>query len=525
MSQKLKPAKRLGDPLKKAASFRMKSKKKDDIRDGKLFHIRVTIGYLTALRTTELPGVESSNQQIVSAYASFAPTEEDRGEYDFATSLPLAPNMTRQGVKWPKGTDVKTSKRRLYHSLILRKSTAMLGSSPFSPELVNIFVGLKRGDESISVGMATLVLTGEPEMNRKIDLPVRRFTVANKSKAEDRDESNRKSRSGIKNFFSKRHEKAPASPKKNRPNTFNGDNKRYTFEKNAVIQVKVNVMEGVYQTNGPGLWGDLEDDEESFGPVPVIDIPEECTAELTDRYDHESIEVMQFKKGTTIISAPGNGEALERIVVGRGSKNAASGATEIEDFLAKPVHKIQHLVCGKQEDVISEMPLTSSYTDGEDYGSSDESDSESESESETESRSVPESQVKKSYSQYEASVLFERDFDGSSNGTDIDGSDTDEDSFQKTEWLEAEQAKEVLLRYASRLGMPVEELLEAARSDASAGTSSFESSRGNSRRDNPESALYPGEYSGGEYSYSHSTFDHSEGSNTESSAGLPFKKR
>ena len=71
-------------------------------------------------------------------------------------------------------------------------------------------------------------------------------------------------------------------------------------------------MEGMYQTNGHALWGDLEDDEESFGPVPVIDIPHDCTDDLTERYKHEAVEVFAFKRGTTIISTPGHGDAEEQ---------------------------------------------------------------------------------------------------------------------------------------------------------------------------------------------------------------------
>jgi len=41
----------------------------------------------------------------------------------------------------------------------------------------------------------------------------------------------------------------------------------YSVDKRAFLGIKLDIQQGVYENNGPGLWGDLEDDEDSFNPV------------------------------------------------------------------------------------------------------------------------------------------------------------------------------------------------------------------------------------------------------------------
>lgn len=318
------------DQNRKARPMRRGRKHRDDVRDGKFFHVRVSLGYLTSLRNLKMDD-NIAGDSLLSVFASFTPKASERGEYNFATSLPLQPDVVRQTVKWPKGTDVVTSKRRLYHSVILRsddlaseenrglnsdddESTEMLSPAPYAPAFVHIYVGLKRGDETVSIGVATLVISGRPVKNQKLDLPVKNLALP-KSKSEEMQNISKRSVAGLKSLFG-------ASSKKSAGKhdfedaaydlaVASDGTKRYAFEKTAVLQIKLDTVESVHQSNGPGLWGDLEDDEESFGPIPVIDIPDDYTVDLTNRYQHESIEVMQFKQGTTIISSPGHGEVEE----------------------------------------------------------------------------------------------------------------------------------------------------------------------------------------------------------------------
>jgi hypothetical protein len=514
-------------------------KRPDDVRDGKLFHIRITVGYLTSLRISEVGSAShnASDEPMLSAYATFGLSDDERGEYDCATSQPLLTNVAGQNVKWPKGSEVKTSKRRLYYSVLLRSddsttvsgennfnsfdeddADAIRGPSNYAPELVNLYIGLKRGDEKVIIAAATLAFTGQQVANQQIDIPVRKVALPAGSKQPvnaDVDRNGQKPRkTGLKNLFARKLEYTGIPVLKSHAGaTFSGDNKKYSCDKNSVLQIKVDVMEGLYQTNGPGLWGDLEDDEESFGPVPVIDIPEEFVSELSDTYKHESIEVCAFKRGTTIIATPGVGEAeehkVERVSKKRSTKKKPR---QLEEFFAEPkVSNQPFLLCGYFDgDLISELPMTSSVTDADEDSLSSDSDTEGSSSAlssvpesatmETVSGGAPSDGESRSTAPQNFPIFQERFIDESDSGEDksTKGGASDEETCTDDEngLEEAEAATSMLLRYASRLGVPVEDVLDAAGNDnvsSSHGTSSYgDSSKGTGAMGNP---MYPGDAS------------------------------
>ena len=505
----------------------------DDVRDGQLFHIRVTVGYLTSLRMADAEDATRSKSQeaepLVTAYVSFGLLDGDRGEYDCATSCPLTPGVSRQNVKWPKGTDVKTSKRRLYFSVLLRSddsaaapagsptfddddSTSFRAPSEYAPEFLNLFIGLKCGDETIVLAAATLVMTGEQVTNQQIDLPVRRVSIVTGKKTLKqgvfKDSKPGWRKSGLKGLFganTKSDDLGSVQTAMTKGSYFARCNKVFSCDKNSVLQIKLDVMEGLYQTNGPALWGDLEDDEESFGPVPVIDIPHDCTDDLTERYKHEAIEVFAFKRGTTIISTPGHGEAEEQrpkqVSLNLPSKK---NRQPLDELLAAPAVANQHfLFCGQDTDVISEMPMTSSVTEADDDSLSSNTDSDSSSNL----SSIPESLTMNTLSRgtlsQNESII--QDFKGSEEGfeestagedpsgtgdTYDDGTDTDGESALE----ETEAASNVLLRYASRLVLPLDALL--AEDGSSHGSTSYGgSSKGTGTIEYLGSARYPGDRS------------------------------
>jgi hypothetical protein len=484
-----------------SSSFRRT--KWDDVRDGKFFHIRVTVVYLTAVESAEVPTSKSSNRNVVSCFASFCPTDEERGEYDFATSMPLAP-VQRQTAKWPKGDAVKTSKRRLYHSVILRADDSMLGDqrnasasddesstmaspSPYLPELLNIYVGVKCGEKTVPIGVATLVLSGRPVTNQRVDLPVHRLAESIRDKTGKNSKENNESVGVFKKLFGGKNKKDGMKKvqSKSAP-TFPGGDKKYSVGKKALLQVKLDVMDSAHEINGPGLWGDLEDDEESFGPVPVIDIPGESTAELSgNRYQHESIEVMQFKKGTTIIQAPGKGEAEEKS--DKDERLKYHEPSKIEALLDLKLSSGSFYLCGADVDEVSEMPLTSSITED-----NDEDVEMNVSETIDKSRrSKPGTVVPRSKTKTDTiSEMY------SSQSSDEDNDSEDDSTSEEEEddngLNEATRATNLLLRYASRFGVPVEDLLEAADSGTE-GASSGIDSRLNETSSYPGSTTYPGD--------------------------------
>mmetsp|Transcript_42860 Transcript_42860/g.48699 ORF Transcript_42860/g.48699 Transcript_42860/m.48699 type:complete len:561 (-) Transcript_42860:190-1872(-) len=482
------PPPRFEQKGRKVLAIRRGRKHRDDVRDGKFFHVRVSLGYLTSLRNLKIDdSIPSNGSNIISVFASFSPDAGKQGEYNFATSLPLKPNVERQTAKWPKGTDVVTSKRRLYHSVILRTddleteenkgstfddddSTSMLSPAPYAPAFVNIYVGLKRGEEIVSIGVATLVVSGRPVRSQKMDLPVKNLALP-RSKADDLSAVRKKKSSGLKSFFNVGSMKKQDPQKKKEDESLfeatlarlSDGRKRYAFEKTAVLQIKLDTIESVHQSNGPGLWGDLEDDEESFGPIPVIDIPEDYTADLTNRYQHETIEVMQFKQGATIISSPGHGEveensgkddsdSREKILVPREGSEIYVGVSKVGSKLLK-------------RRGIPNVPPVSSADDPS-YSSANIS--------RIESRTLHDDVSGIYTSEYGSYVSHDEEATTGTKEGDRD-------------YAEAAKASNTLMRYASRIGVAVEDLLDAAPDSLSQNLSSC----GSSTRNYESNATYP----------------------------------
>jgi len=469
-TKKLNPAPRVEQNGRKVLAIRRGRKYRDDVRDGKFFHVRVSLGYLTSLRNLKVEDpVPSNGTNIISVFASFNPDAKQRGEYNFATSLPLKPNVERQSAKWPKGSDVVTSKRRLYHSVILRsddlateekkgltfdddESTAELVPAPYAPAFINIYVGLKRGDEIVSIGVATLVVSGRSVKSQKMDLQVKNLALP-RSKAENISAARKKKSSGLKSFFSKKKQQK-SEQKRDDESSFEATlarlsdgRKRYAFEKTAVLRIKLDTIESVHQSNGPGLWGDLEDDEESFGPVPVIDIPEDYTADLTNRYQHETIEVMQFKQGATIISSPGHGEVEE----------ISGDDIEPRDKISLPREGSEIYVGGSKAGSRSPKIAPLASADDRSYGSANLSRIES---------NMTHDDVSGIYTEYESYVSHDEDATTGSKDGDRD-------------YAEAAKASNTLMRYASRIGVAVEDLLDSAPDSLSQNISSCGSSTRN----------------------------------------------
>ena len=483
--------------------------KVDDVRDGKFFHIRVTVGYLTSLKTAYVSPEASKTSDIVSVYVSFGSC----GEYDFATSLPLLPHKPRQTVKWPKGdAGVKTSKRRLYHSILLRTTPGNMSTSDelLEQTKIPIHVGVQRGDAISLLGMASLCVTGKEFKARKMDLPL----VAEKprmkptpppnpvirlSVSSEEQKSNKRAPSKLKTMFkSPKKSSQPTSPTINsRPplppstkqETFDGHDKIYLVDqKHSYLRIKLDVQEGVYDQNGPGLWGDLEDDEESFGPISVIDIPDDGRGELTNRYAHESIEVISLQQqGTTIISSPGVGEAQEdaddedlnlyRYYHQRQQASRQANSNTPTTGVPPPP-KEDRIVLSRDNSALYQFSPAIALCGAavgrqhEDEETLDSSERDPAVPSHVAPRvprgagqSVQDSQL--SYSLGSASTGSgstgsdedEDDYDDEDE-EDFDEEDVSEATSQSVEEEEALNAADSLIKYASRLGVPVEELLE-----------------------------------------------------------------
>ena len=408
---------REGSILQRISRPRLKKKKKKkknrtadniDVRDGRFFHLRVTLGYMTGMTTTTTTSGQSSLDQprddylpsdIAGVYATF---EEGnvRKEYNFAISHPLR-SVSKQTVQWPRHLDdsdegtVKTSKRRLYHSILLRtddteeasmasgrpaslfdfsdeedeeeededgssdSSASIAPPSRYAAAMIPIHLGIVRGQEKIPLGVATLVINGKNAAGRKVDLPVQPVIPQKKAKGK----IPKKIKKLLGNFNNAKKKKGNNNnndivdtSQLRRSEEEDDDDKVYSIAPNSVLRIKLDIQSGVYEVNGPGLWGDLNDDEESFGPLPVIDIPDDGRGELSNRYVHESIEVMNSGAGTTtILSSPGLGYAEEKVVDSTHRNDyvavtSPSGDTDIVDRRSANHRGPGCLLCGNVEE-------------------------------------------------------------------------------------------------------------------------------------------------------------------------------
>ena len=293
------------------------------VREGKLVHVRVTLGYLKALTTAE--NVNSTSAQgspLVTAYAALD-SGAASSDHDFAPSMPLNSTSELHTVVWPKpqkstnGVPTNKSRRRLYFSTTLQKDDVpgqpdlrqMLSadddvsamnpdSESFSPELINIELGVVRGEELLPLGVATLVVNGKDMSGKQMELPVRTLP----SDAVTNQKPRLKRRGSLKRLFSRKASKTGQS-------SFAKDKDKYGFTPNAILRIRLDVSSENTSLSGPLLWGDADDDDnDSFGPIIVLDLSTEKGREEADQMDAtnpgcESIEVVDKPHGTTIISA------------------------------------------------------------------------------------------------------------------------------------------------------------------------------------------------------------------------------
>lgn len=205
-------------------------------------------------------------------------------------------------------------------------ATSMLKevAANYSPELVSIVVGLKKGeDQVISLGIATLVVSGREVSGQHVDLPVRPLTLAERE-TYSLDSSDKKKRKGPAFRLFGVNKRAEASLY-----SFKNEHHSYSLAPNATLRVRLDVRSGIYREHGPALWGDIlipRPDDESRGTVTVYDLSTQGDREtvkrslipLDDR--HEYVEVLPNANGTTIISSPGGALGLSSVYSSQHSK-------------------------------------------------------------------------------------------------------------------------------------------------------------------------------------------------------------
>lgn len=311
---------------------------------GKLFHVRVTLGYLKAVEKSE-KGKSSSpkaDTSLVTAFASLDP-QAVSSEQHYAPSMPLSVTSSVTNIVWPRQKHVNDgtpkSARRLYFSTVLQRDEDDVelrqalsreddvstvtgtsgwnheGTEPFAPQLVKIQLGVARGNELVPLGVATLVVDGTVVTGKQMDLPVRTLIPGEDGSTT---KSSSPKRRGLKRMFGKKSKSAR--------NLFSGDGYEYRLTPNALLRVRVDVISDTTPfarigLSGPAVWGDgIEDDNDSFASIVITGMngdekPEEELSKARSQREEtstiytvseasEGIEVVDNPTGPSIISAP-----------------------------------------------------------------------------------------------------------------------------------------------------------------------------------------------------------------------------
>lgn len=331
--------------------------------DGKLFHVRVTLGYLKAIRRTEKVKPPSRHNKmdtsLVTAFASLCP--EVSSQHNFAPSLPLSVSSSVNNVVWPKQQNTgaqndqdgasNKSNRRLYFSTTLQPEdddvdlrnvlsceddlSTVTGTSAwehhheetesFSPKLIKIQLGVARGKDLLHLGVATLVVDGNDVSGKQMDLPVRSLLPGeDDASSVANNKSSSPKRRGLRRLFGRKSKSAQ--------NAFEADQYDYSLTSNALLRIRIDVISDSTplartSLSGPAVWGDgAEDDNDSFASIVVMDLSgeeappheegvevpraEASKGEASSRIvqiatdTSESIEVVNNPSGPSIISTP-----------------------------------------------------------------------------------------------------------------------------------------------------------------------------------------------------------------------------
>jgi hypothetical protein len=214
----------------------------------KIFHVRLSIGYMTGLKMEKIAkrARQPNNNRIVVGFVELASS----GKYT-ALSQPLLSNVGNEKsrvmkVVWSaprSGKDTSKARRRLHFSLQLERDTVAAESredddsftsiGSYSPEVVKLLIGLKCGDEKLTLGTAKLVINGRETVEQKMDLTIQ--PVAGPA-------------TGLK-------AKRSLFGKKQHKSSFTNGDQNFKLTQNATLRVKADIRTGNPGQDGASVWG------------------------------------------------------------------------------------------------------------------------------------------------------------------------------------------------------------------------------------------------------------------------------
>ena len=230
-------------------------KQRDVYTSRTTFHVRLSIGYMTGLKIDKIAkrAKQPTNNRITVGFVKLASS----GKYT-ALSQPLLTNVDEKAkttkILWSNqrgGEEISKSKSRrtLHFSLQLEKEDSpmdmrddnddsLCSQASFEPEVVQLLIGLKCGDERLPLGIAEFVVNGRETVEQKMDLEVLPAPGL---------PSGPKAKRGI-------------FGKKQRSSFTNGD-MTYRLAPNATLRVKADIRTGYTGQDGAEIW---DSDESSY---------------------------------------------------------------------------------------------------------------------------------------------------------------------------------------------------------------------------------------------------------------------
>lgn len=223
------------------------------------FYVRVCLGYLTGIKMEALKRRKNSTNNLVVGYAALAKSGKR-----LALSQPIGPAIDGREQKslklfWakPKGAGQSSSenapKRRLHFSLKLERETdrdtreeeSLNSLVSYNPEVVKIVIGLKCGEERYPLGIANLVINGREVSEQKVDMALRPVSETSFTDMQQQ----QKARLGI---F--------GGGKKIQGVTFKSHDQQYWLASNSTLRVRLDVKAGEPGANKALVWGENGDD-------------------------------------------------------------------------------------------------------------------------------------------------------------------------------------------------------------------------------------------------------------------------
>lgn len=261
-------------------------RRQDNFTDNRqTFYVRVGIKYLAGIHATMTKRRKGkSANDLVYAYAVLAKSGKR-----VALSHPLGPyadstSATNVRAFWSSSrngeqTSGAVTKRQLHFSMSLQREIQREGASAssesengcsYSPEVVDLIVGLKCGNEQIPLGTANLVVNGDECGQQQLDIALR--PIESLSRQEQLNIQNRS--------------KARRDSRKKGVITFKRHDRQYRLATNATLRVVLDIKAGMAGASKSSVWRGTDEASRATNSASLDGNPERIRALLSSPHNY-----------------------------------------------------------------------------------------------------------------------------------------------------------------------------------------------------------------------------------------------